>query len=316
MIPLEPVKINVAFNCGGLGDNICRLPATKYCLDNWQHVEFDIYVPDYFVDLARHLLRGYEDRAQFIPMSRIKLLLDNTLPSVSFHNEFCTSLRMHLVDHAFVIMAGEAATSTRHKNYPKLRLDEIDTVKFKLQPDTYVCLTPGYTAATRALPAKTWNEIAQYLLTRGQVPVWLGSKESPLVGSMKIPAYFASDLDCTVGIDLRDKTTLLEAGKIMALSSAVVGLDNGLMHLAATSDVSIIAAYSSVSPDIRLPIRKGQLGWNTYLVEPEKSLACRYCQVSTHFLYSHDYRTCYTKTLDCISQLTSKKFIQQLELAL
>lgn len=315
MIQLPSQRINVAMNTGGLGDRLAQMPAVLYCLRENPHVTMDLWCPDYFVDLARHFLRCYEDRVDVIATDRANLLLDQTLPSVAFRNQYCTSLRMHLVDNAFVIMNG-VDVEPKHKNYPKLRLDEIDTVKFNLEPNTYVCLTPAFTSTTRQLPSNTYNEIATWIRARGLEVVWLGAQQAAIHGGQAPKSKHPDDIDYSVGIDLRDRTTLLEAGKLLALASCVLGLDSGLQHLAACSDVNIIVAYSMVAPEIRLPYRHGTLGWNCYVVEPEESLACRYCQSSFHFLYQHDFRACYTGTLDCVKQLTSTKFITQLEKAL
>lgn len=317
MINLPKQLVNVVFNDGGLGDQVCRVPALKYCLDHYPHVSFDVWSPDYFIDLGRHLMRGYESRCQLIPMSRMKLLLNQTLMSVSFNNDYHTTMRTHLVDHGFNIM-NDGLPEIEHRNYPKLRLDEIDTVKFNLEPGSYVCLTPGYTAVVRALLPQVWNEIAAWLMGQEITPVWLGNKEM-VVGDRvngNIMARLDEEVDYSVGIDLRQQTTLLEAGKLMALSKAVVGLDNGLLHVAGLSDSTIVAAYTSVDPKIRLPYRNNQLGWNCYVIEQEESLACRYCQVNFHFLYDWDFRRCRVGTLDCVKQLTSNKFIEKLEIIL
>lgn len=315
LLQLPKQLINLALNDGGIGDQVCRLPAIKYCLDQYPHVSYEVWTPGYFVDFARHFFRGYEDRCQFIPMARMPLLMDQSLMSVAFKNDYVTTLRMHLVDHAFNIMDG-AVPDVKYRNYLKLSIDEIDTTKFCLKPDTYICLTPGYTATVRALLPQVWNALAAYIVGKGLTPLWLGNKEAVETPGVTIKAQIDEEIDFSVGIDLRQQTSLLEAGKIMALSAATVGLDNGLLHVAGCTDTKIVAGYTSVSSEIRLPYRKNQLGWNTYVVEPEASLDCRYCQVQFNYLFHHDFRNCYTKTLECVKQLTAEKFIQQLEAAL
>ncbi len=314
MLKLPNQKINCYMDTGGCGDAIARLPAIKYILNHNEHLSMDLWVPEYFVDLCRHLLINHLDRCAVMSVNRMPLLLDQNIPSITFKNEYCTPLRMHLVDNAFQILNGTHDVAPEHKNYPRLRLEDIDTTHFNLEPNTYVALTPAFTSKTRELPAQTYNEIAGYLVTRGYTPVWLGAREEKIPIGHRPQSVYTEHIDYTIGRDLRDQTTLLEAAKIMALAKAVVGLDNGLLHLAACSDVPLVAAYSMVAPEIRLPYRRGTLGWNCQVVEPEESLACRYCQSQFNFLFSHDYRTCYTGTLDCTKQLTSKKFIEKLAL--
>lgn len=315
MLRLPDQRINCYFDTGGCGDAISRIPAIKYCLNKYQHLSMDLWVPAYFVDLARHFLVNFGDRCQVMSVNRMPLLLDQELPSVTFKNEFTTSLRSHLIDNAFNILADEPVAD-EYKNYPQLRLDEIDTVRFSMQPYTYVALTPAFTAETRALPAKTYNELSGYILTKGYTPLWLGAREGSMEMGHRPKSKFDEDIDYSVGVDLRDQTTLLEAGKLIALAKCVVGLDNGLLHLAACSDVPIVAGYSMVAPKLRLPYRRNQLGWNCRVVEPEESLECKYCQSKAHFFYNWDFRGCLTGKLDCVKQLTASKFIEKIELEL
>jgi ADP-heptose:LPS heptosyltransferase len=307
-------KINIYLNSGGLGDRIAAMPAIIYCLKNFQNMSCDIITPDYFVPLARHFLRGYEERAAVLPMSTMAVTLDQTIPSVVMHNNYVTSLRRHLVDLAFDIINDTCDVPVIHKNYPKVRLDDIDTVKLFPFTRKYVVLTPGYTAPVRALPAKTWNRIAKWIQKRGILPVWIGAKASTVSGGpLDPPSQFVDGIDYNLGIDLRDKTTLLEAAKLMALSEVVVGVDNGLIHLAACSDVKIIAGYTSVDPKTRLPYRKNQMGTDCYVIEPPDFIECKFRQSRSHFDYDTDYRTCPCGGADCVESLTAEKFIKELE---
>lgn len=129
------------------------------------------------------------------------------------------------------------------------------------------------------------------------------------------------DINGVLGLDLIDKTTVLQAANIMSGALAVVGVDNGLLHLAGCSKVPIVAGFTTVSPDIRLPYRDGVLGKDCYVVTPPATLACRFCQQGTNFLYGHDYRNCLYKNdsaLDrlCTKSITADRFIHHLEIIL
>jgi hypothetical protein len=108
-------KINIYLNSGGLGDRIAAMPAVIYCLKQYKHMSCDLIVPDYFVPLARHFLKGYEQRATVLPMSTLAVTLDQTAPSVVMHNNYVTSLRRHLVDHAFDIINDTSKVDDRYK---------------------------------------------------------------------------------------------------------------------------------------------------------------------------------------------------------
>jgi len=304
-------RINIWVNDGGLGDRIATLPAILYCLTQYPHMSCDIWVPNYCVDLYRHFLRGYEGRADVISMDRKEIM--QPLPAVVFHNSYHTTLRTHLVDRAFRILNDSDDVPVTAKCYPKLRLDEIDTTKFNLEPGTYVVLTPGFTANVRKLPGATYNAIARWLTRKGITPVWLGARSDTISGGLKPESEFTEEIDYTVGRDLRDQTSLLEAGKIIALSKCIVGVDNGLLHLAGCTDVPIVAGYSSVDPKTRMPYRSDILGGGCYIVEPADYLDCKYIQTQSHFNYQADFRECLCGTMECVTSLTAEKFIEHLE---
>lgn len=301
-------RVNLLLNSGGLGDRIATLPAIIYALKNFDHVSMDIFCPDYFVPLGRHFLTCFNERVDVMPISTMAATLNQTLPSIVIQNNYVTTLRRHLVDHAFDIINDTSDVPLKAKNYPKLRLDDIDTFHFKFPVD-YVVLTPGFTAPVRALPARTWNQLARWITSRGVTPVWIGAKADTIGGALHPPSEFVEGVDYSVGIDLRDKTTLLEAGKIIALSKAIVGVDNGLIHLAGTTDVPIIAGFTSVDPKTRLPFRAKGI---TYAVVPPDFLECKFRQTRTHYDYQTDFRECPCGT-ECIDSLTAEKFIIELE---
>ncbi len=105
----------------------------------------------------------------------------------------------------------------------------------------------------------------------------------------------------------------------MSKAKAVVGVDNGLLHVAGCTGVAIVGGFTTVRPEIRMPIRHNILGWNYHAVIPDKSLDCSFCQQDTNFLYGHDYRKCWYKEkkerteILCIKQLTADKFKTILE---
>lgn len=104
-------------------------------------------------------------------------------------------------------------------------------------------LCPGaeYGPAKR-WPAEKYAEVAQWALARDW-KVWL-------FGSAK-DAEITQDIQHRTGgrcLDLGGKTALGEVIDLMALTTAVVSNDSGLMHIAAALDKPMVAVYGSSDP--------------------------------------------------------------------
>lgn len=290
-----------------LGDHVARMSAVKYICDNLKHVDLYLYIPDFFVPVAKNLvpnirIRGFSEKHKYDP----KLTAIKT--SCQQHDTLAT----HLTDHAFNVLVNKQV-DIEHKNYCKLNTKKIDITKFKL-PEKYVVVTTGFTANVREWPASSVNETVDYINSRGYTTLFLGSRAVPVNGMAdNITGNFNNSIDYSKGIDLIDKTTLLEAGKIIAQSKCIIGVDNGLLHLAGTTDVPIIGGFTTVEGKYRFPYRNNQLGWNFYSVNPNESLGCRFCQSNWSLVYDHDFRNCWYNDRLCVSQMTSDKFIYHLK---
>ncbi len=122
--------------------------------------------------------------------------------------------------------------------------------------------------------------------------------------------------DYTKGINLIDKTSLFEAHSIMANSAAVLGLDNGLLHLACMSSTAkLVYGFTTVEPRHRLPYRNDIQGYNCLVVMPTKEeLSCIGCQSNMNFANTtHCFTTCFYKDNACLSLMTSDKWISKLQ---
>ena len=312
---MTKVRMNFGLTKGGMGDNVARLPALVKLLKAYPHVYPYIYVPDFFLEVAQCALKPYDCMVKtytsFVPDSP-----DGRLPAKDTDGGTHTTLHTHLTDMAFRTLLDEDPRTPSDRNYVQLDMSETDISSFNL-PEKYVVLTTGITSKTREWPATEINKTAKWCVDQGLTPVFLGSRQAG-EGSTKqtkyiIIGHFSPDVDYSVGVDLVDKTTLMQAAKVMAGAVAVLGVDNGLIHLAACSQVPIIVGYTMVEPATRLPIRNDVMGWGCYQVLPEENLACRFCQYHTNFKLEHDYRTCMYNTFDCCKQMTAEKFIGHLE---
>ena len=228
-------------------------------------------------------------------------------------------MKIHCLDYAFLKLCDENPPLTS-KNYLKLDVTSILGLGFDL-PDDYAVLTTGFTAEVREWPPEEVNKTAKWLVEQGITPVFLGQTQTETGNKHTIKGTFKEEIDFSQGINLIDKTSLLQAATIMYSAKAVLGVDNGLLHVAGCTDVPIIGGFTTVTPEVRMPVRNNILGWNYYPVVPDKSLECSFCQEKTNFLFGHDYRNCIYKGKkaqenQCTKQMTAEKFIYQLKVVL
>lgn len=297
----RPVEINITSGRGGLGDQISRVPAIKFILRTYPHVTIHLSVPDYAYPLFFYFFEGEANLRLFNWDTERDIV---TRPTYIFNHDLHTTLGTHLVDYAFNILMDRNNIDMKDKSYPRV-LGEPDF----LIDRPYIVLTPGFTAQNRALPGNTWNYIAQEIEKLGYLPVWVGKGD--VYHDLK--GRFDGSVDYGKGLDLRDKTSLVEAARIMGKASCVVGLDNGLLHLAACTDVPLVAGYSSVEPLIRLPIREGKLGHNVVYIEPD---TCKACESKVRFEYDVDFKYCYFADYRCTLELDGLKWMGAIRRAL
>lgn len=303
----KPEKINFLLDIGGLGDNIARMPALKYIANRHPHVVPQIWIADYFVPVAKNMLPELTIK----PFSQ-RYEYEDELPARSTNSSWFTNLKTHMVDHAFCVLANELP-SIEHKNYIQLNMNPISINKFNL-PKKYIVMTTGFTAPIREFLPEYINKINDYIISKGYKIVFLGKKQIDVgIAGHEIYGNFKQDIDFTKGLNLVDKTNLLEAAKIMSKAQAVVGLDNGLTHLAACSDVPVVCGYTSVDPLHRMPIRHNEMGWQFYPVVPPNDESEKFAQSRWDFTFEHDFRFSYYKNDSLIKSVRPEMYIEQLE---
>lgn len=307
--------INVLLMDGGVGDHIASLVAVNYILTQYPWIKPLVWTPDFLVDFAKNVLptgtyiKGFTQmRGQYDPSKTTK---------TTKWDGHTSPMKIHLLDYAFAKLCDENPALDK-KNYLKVNFDTIKTQLFDL-PEKYIVFTVGFTAEVREFLPIHVNKLCKYVLSEGYTPVFLGETQTKTGAAHVIKGTFREEIDFSAGINLIDKTSLLEAANIMQHSKAVLGVDNGLLHVAGCTDATIIGGFTTVSHEIRMPVRNNILGWNYYPVIPDAKLVCSFCQQKTNFLYGHDYRKCWYKEkkesvdIECTKQMTAEKFIQHLE---
>lgn len=305
-----PKTVNLVLMNGGVGDHIGgSLIAINYMVKRYPWITFLIWMPDFLVDFAKNVLPSHVSIAGYSGMECNGY--DRDLPTKTTEWDGITSpMKIHQVDYAFLKLCDELPDDTL-KNSLKVNLLPIRIKQFNL-PNKYVVITTGYTAEVREFSADSVYTLISYVKSKGYTPVFLGQEQTATGAAHIIQGTFNQGDNYKLGINLCNRTTLLEAAKIMAGAKAVIGVDNGLLHLAACTDTAIIAGYTTVKPEARVPYRMGMKGTAWYPVVPGEDLACRFCQSNTNFLYDVSYTACFEKDLRCVKQMTAEKFILHL----
>lgn len=297
-----PLTYTVLCNQGGLGDTLARLPALRYILEAYAHASLHVYVQDGWYDLVRYLLP---------PGLRLKYSLLSTRPAklaspwVEFDKDRLSSLALNLTTHAFLTLIDQLPPTAESAWYPQARSIAHEE-RYIIPPRPYVVFTTDYTAPSRAWPSSASNELADLLRQRGINRVLLGAKGPISVGDKDgaaIHPKLAEGLLVNRFIDLRGHTTLIEALRVMQRAEAVIGLDNGLLHLAHCTSTPVVAGYSTLSPQHRVP---GRPVGTTLVIEPTSE--CRGCQSKGFFDPDHDYRLCKLGTYECLPTLSAERY--------
>jgi len=300
-------NVNIVFDDGGIGDAIGRLPAVKYAHDMHPHVKFYLWIPDYFYGIALRSLPKRINIKKFTDGKHYNETYAGRHFAIPHHN----NLACHITDNAFNMILNKSVEN-KYKNYLPVYTDDISIKRFGL-PKNYIIVSTGFTAPVREFLPEHVNKVVQYIKFKNYTPVFLGKEEAHNGSGYTIKGNFREEINYDKGINLLNKTSLLETHAIIKNAKTIVGLDNGLLHLAGTTDIPIVGGFTTVDPEHRMPYRHDQMGWNYYPVVPTQDLKCRFCQSNWNFTYDHDFKECYYKDYLCIKQLNADLYIKELE---
>lgn len=300
-------------NAEALGDIIATVPAMKYAAEQvfidgkyqiMMHKQFRFlfpFIPEdniFYFGKEKHLHEPYV----------LVYLYDQIPPNVPL-SAFLNPLRMLLIDYASVKLLG-ILLPENHRNYPRIPLNDIDVSKFNL-PTRYACILSTILHKNRGMPRIEVYRIAHHLVKQGITPVFIG-KNTTINDTFNRSQYSSVSTPAKEGmIDLVDATSLQEAAKIMADAECVIGIDTGLIHLASCTDVKIICGYTTVDPELRMPYRHNEKGWNLTAITPTNK-QCRFC-ASSWYVDDVNFNECNNKKqFDCLDAMSADKFITAL----
>lgn len=308
---LKQTKFNFAYNAGGIGDFIQWTTAIRYAIETSPQISGFVHAPDWFADLANLWLLQYEPRYLVITGKRLQddERLDG-IPAIIPDGKQINASATHLFDLGFQLYV-QKPVPQGWREVPRVEGDEADVSRFGL-PKDYAVIPTHATAANRRLPAGTIDDLSIYFKRRGITPVYIGRKDLAHDYTAGCEPF-----NTLLGIDLRERTSLVEAAVIMARARLTVGIDGGMLHLACCGPAPVIFGFTSVSPLVRIPPRR--FAARTAVVTPPKSLECRFCNTEMRFVfddsgkYHHDFKECLYGDNLCTQAFTLEAFVPAIE---
>jgi len=269
-----------ALNGAAVGDLMAATPIIKYAIDNL-HPKKNYKVA---------LLPDFKDLFHFVPDSHIietaaeydkayavrKLNMD----SIGGNITRLTPSRLKLTHYACIGLLARLLTDEELQYVP---LQPVDISQYGIDFSKCAIILTTYRDITRAWSGSDIVQTAKYLQDNGITPVFVGKK-----GAISIWKTLAvSDFEYPgFGHDLVDKTSLRELYTIMSCAKMVIGLDSGPLHIAFSTNTPVIAGFTTVRGDLRIPYRG-----NAVTIPVSTPLNCQFCQ-SDWNLDFHNFTQC------------------------
>lgn len=195
-----------------------------------------------------------------------------------------------LMVERFVALAVPVATPLPAIPHPELAADHDNQqglmAQFQLdvsQPVLSLCPGAEFGPAKR-WPSRHYAALADMAAEQG-MQIWLFGSAKDRAVTDEIVALMTTKATAKI-VNLAGETALGDSVDLLALSTAVVSNDSGLMHIAAAVSVPLVSVYGSTSPEFTPPLSDA--------VEVIASdISCRPCFK----------RECPLKHLDCLNKL-------------
>ena len=302
-----PMRMNFIFLNGGMGDYVTWLRPIQWLAERATWIHGNLIIPTYFKEFAAHFLKPYPSWTYHEYSELTQIPKVDQMPfrgPVELQRESLNATGAHLSTCGWVYFTNKEKAPPGYEHYPHFEQADLDAIALppglKL-PKRYAVFTAGMTTNSRKAPAGAWNPIIKHVLELGIEPVFLGKAVMDTGNAKNIHTTYDPGLRADLGLDLRDKTSLLQAAAIMSRAEFVIGHDNGLLHIAGCTDVPIIFGYNIASPEHREPARKVGRVYNVCLTDAE--LACNFCQSKTNFVIGFNFRECFYGDLKCQTML-------------
>jgi hypothetical protein len=300
--------VNFAFNAGGMGDYINYSGATTWLARNAPYIQGRLMVANYLVPLMQEIHKPYPEW-QVFPGENAGQYMEPNCPLVgpeiqlegrNVNPQLLNAVGAHIFDLGF------AYYGSRCPAPPDAMLPMLDFPDSRLLPKVkrlqkkYVVVCTSSMVPSRWVSGKHLNPLIEHIKYLGLTPVFLGKKDVCSNGSLL--SYNAEDISFHLGLDMREQTSVVDAAIIMQHAVATIGLDCGLLHLAAImKDSNVIFAYNILRPEKRRPRRNWGKTIDVFLTDEE--LACSACQDKWPQFLTHTFHKCKYQDNLCIDLL-------------
>lgn len=246
---------------GGLGDCIAAEPTIRY-MREILYPEADIYLltKKYFHCLYQHI-KGitFLEEGQILPEEIDAVCEFNTHPTIHDPNNefatafgnFCPHPMLNSVDWVSI-----ACINRQLRNKDKtIKLEYSSEDLYGIlniceHPEDFILVHPGRGWETKTFPAKWWQDIIDKLDAAGIKVCLIGKEVSEEHGY--VPVVCPPN-----GIDLRDKTTLMEMVALIDLAPVLITNDSSPIFIAGAFDNYIIIIPTCKEGDLITPFRHG-----------------------------------------------------------
>ncbi len=306
--PMFKIRMNFLFVNGGMGDYLAWLQPILWLADQATWIKGGLIVPTYMQEIAQYFLKPYPDWVyhDYTNLSNIPVA-DNDLPyrgPVQLQHEALNATGAHLSNCGWVYFTNKDKAPEGWDYYPQFKQADLDAIELPVEMHNvhkYAVITTGITTNSRKVPGEAWNHVIEHCAARGLTPVFLGKSVVTTGNASNIHTSWDANVKFSLGIDLRNQTSLLQAAAIMSKAAVVIGHDNGLLHLAGCTTAPIVFGYNIASPEHREPKRPVGKMYNVTVSQEE--LACIHCQSKTNFLIGYNFRECFYGDLKCMDLL-------------
>ena len=248
---MKPICLNLQ-SCNGLGDLICSTPTIKKLSESYQQkITVLSPLPELFKNNP-YVEASYKHTSVDFAYFEANYLMHNSFYNVGKKNERGIEYKHNRIDirqfHA--IHLGFMLAKNEMECYYK------PTEDFNIEiPEEYVLIHPVSTWATRTWASINWMNLTQMLNERGLNVISIG-KDSSEKGFFNVdkPVF---NFEIEKGLNLMNKTSISDCWHLINRAKCFVTMDSGLLHLAGTTDTPIIHLGSHITPEFRIPYRKG-----------------------------------------------------------